>query len=54
MYAKLCVYFYVKNKNRSLRLTVNYNRVLNTIFDQNRKEIKVGWRKLLDMEFHEL
>jgi hypothetical protein len=28
--------------------------VLNTIFEQNRKEVKVGWRKLLDIELHEL
>jgi hypothetical protein len=29
---------------------VNYNRVLNTMFEQNMKEVKVGWRKLLDMD----
>jgi hypothetical protein len=27
--------------------------VLNTLFE-NKKEINVGWRKLLDMEHHEL
>jgi hypothetical protein len=43
-----------KKKDQSLRLVVNYNRVLNKIFEQNRKEVKVGWRKLLDMELHEL
>jgi len=44
----------LKRKDQSLRLVVNYNRVLNKIFEQNRKELKVGWRKLLDMELHEL
>jgi hypothetical protein len=24
------------------------------MFEQNRKEVKVGWRKLLDMKLHEL
>jgi hypothetical protein len=24
------------------------------MFEQNRKEVNVGWRKLLDMELHEL
>jgi len=31
---------------------VNYNNVLNSTFEQNRKEVKVGWRKLLDKELH--
>jgi hypothetical protein len=54
MCAKHCVYFYIKRKDQTLRLTVNYNTVLNTMFEQNRKEVKVGWRKLLNMELHEL
>jgi len=33
---------------------VNYNCVLNKVFEQNKKIINVGWRKLLDMELHEL
>jgi hypothetical protein len=33
---------------------VNYNRMLNTMFEHNRKDVKVGWRKLLDMELHEV
>jgi hypothetical protein len=33
---------------------VNYNRVLKTIFEQNRKELIMGWRKLLDMELPEM
>ena len=44
----------LKRKDQNLRLTVNYSRVLNTMFEQNRKEAKVGWRKLLDMGLHEL
>jgi hypothetical protein len=24
------------------------------MFEQNRKEVKLGWRKLLDMKLHEL
>jgi len=35
-------------------LSVNYSRALNTMFEQNRKEVKVGWRKLLDMGLNEL
>ena len=54
MYTMLCVYFYLKRKDQILSLTVNYSRVLNTMFEQNKKEIKVGWRKLFDMELHEL
>jgi len=37
MYPKPCVYFYVKRKEESLRLAVNYNSVLKKIFKQNRK-----------------
>jgi len=33
MYPKLCVYFYVKRKEECLRLAVNYNSVLNKIFN---------------------
>ena len=33
---------------------MNYNCVLNKVFEQNKKIINVGWRKLLDMELHEL
>jgi len=33
---------------------VNYNRVLNIMSEQNTKEVKVGWRKLLDMELRKL
>jgi hypothetical protein len=33
---------------------VNYSSVLNTIFEQNRKEVRVDWRKLLYKELHEL
>jgi hypothetical protein len=42
-------YFYVK---KSLSLTVKYNRMLNKIFEQNRKEGKLKWRQILDMELH--
>ena len=42
------------NKIQRLRLAVNYNCVLNTIFEQNKKEVKVGWRKMLDRKLHEL
>jgi len=35
MYAKLCVYFYVKKAQR-ISLTVSINRVLNTTFEQSR------------------
>jgi len=54
MYVKICVYFYINRKEESLRMAVNYNSVLNTIFEQNRKDIKLGWRKLLNMELHKL
>jgi len=37
-----------------LGLVLNYSRVLKKIFEQNRKEVKVGWKKLLDTELHEL
>jgi len=33
---------------------VNYSRVLNTMFEHNSMEVKVGWRKLCDVELHEL
>jgi hypothetical protein len=33
---------------------VNYNRLLNKIFEQNRKGVKVIWRKLFDMGLYEL
>jgi len=42
MRAKHRVYFYIKRKDQTLRLTVNYKTVLNTMFEQNRKEVKVG------------
>jgi len=54
MCAKHCVYIYITRKDQTLRLTVNYKTVLNTMFEQNRKEVKVGWRKLLEMALHEL
>ena len=44
----------LKRKDQSLSLTVNYTSLLNTMFEQNRKEVKVGWRKLLDMGLHKL
>ena len=43
-----------KQNDQTLSLTVNYNRLQKTMFEQNRKEVNVGWRKLLDMELHEL
>jgi hypothetical protein len=27
--------------------------MLNSALEQNKKEVKLGWRKLLDMELHE-
>ena len=33
---------------------MNYNREQKTMFEQNKKVVKVDWRKLLDMELHEL
>ena len=35
-------------------MAVNYKCVLKTLFEQKKKELKVGWTKLLDMERHEL
>ena len=43
-----------KRNDHTLSPTVNYNSVQTTNFEQNRKEVNVGWRKLLDMELHEL
>jgi hypothetical protein len=43
-----------KIKDQTLSLTANYNRLQKTMFEQNRKEVNVGWRELLDMELHEL
>ena len=54
MYTKLCVYFDVKSKRSELKPDSELQQVLNTMFEHNRKEFKLGWRKLLDMQLHEL
>jgi hypothetical protein len=50
MHAKLCVYFYVKNKKSELKS----DSELQQSAEHNRKEVNEGWRKLFDMELHEL
>jgi hypothetical protein len=33
---------------------VKYNRLLNKIIEQIRKDVKLAWRKQLDKELHEM
>jgi hypothetical protein len=50
----LCLLLRKKRKDKKLSLIVKYNRVLNKIIEQIRKDIKFTWRKLLDTELHTL
>ena len=50
MYAKFCIYFYVKKKRSELKS----DSELQQSAEHNRKDVSVGWRKSLDMELHEL